>query len=65
MSRPKNLPRSKSVLLEPILREDINIGRTDELTKLVDEPVHYSWTAFGIFIFLIAVAFVVAGSALA
>jgi hypothetical protein len=64
MLRPKILPKRKSLLLEPVLKGGDGTGVGDEFTKLVDRPVHYSWSAFAIFLLLIAVAFVTAGRAL-
>ncbi|MGO8954469.1 MAG: hypothetical protein ACLPWS_17225 [Rhodomicrobium sp.] len=65
MPRPEILAKPKSLLLKPILAGDAGAGSPDELIKSVGEPVRYSWPAFAIFIFLIAVAFVTAGRALA
>jgi hypothetical protein len=65
MPRAKILLKPKSLLLEPVIEGGAGAGSPDELIKLVGEPVHYSWPAFAIFIFLIAAAFVTAGRALA
>ncbi len=65
MSQLEILPKPKSLLLEPVLKEAVIGRRTDALCKLAEEPVQYSWQAFAIFIFLLAMAFVTAGRALA